>query len=282
MPYLRRFGSVYGSLFLFLGNGILNIGFPAYRHRQGYGIKITISHQADDAVPFPVTLRLFSLSPHQELSMEFSGWLGFLSASIFLAFVPGPDNIFVLLQSATNGFRSGFFVILGLCTGLVFQTLCATLGLAAVVAASTWLFGAICVLGALYLLYLAWGAWHAPIVAEPTARVSSLAPQAAWRRGTLMNITNPKVQIFFLAFFPQFLFEGAGTAPVWVQMLIMGITFIAATLLVFTLIAFFAGALSLRLKKPMWQRVLNKGSAVIFVLLALSALYQIVSHQTGA
>lgn len=142
--------------------------------------------------------------------MEFSGWLGFLSASIFLAFVPGPDNIFVLLQSATNGFRSGFFVILGLCTGLVFQTLCATLGLAAVVAASTWLFGAICVLGALYLLYLAWGAWHAPIVAEPSARVSSLAPQAAWRRGTLMNITNPKVQIFFLAFFPQFLFEGAG------------------------------------------------------------------------
>lgn len=142
--------------------------------------------------------------------MEFSGWLGFLSASIFLAFVPGPDNIFVLLQSATNGFRSGFFVILGLCTGLVFQTLCATLGLAAVVAASTWLFGAICVLGALYLLYIAWGAWHAPIVAEPSARVSSLAPQAAWRRGTLMNITNPKVQIFFLAFFPQFLFEGAG------------------------------------------------------------------------
>lgn len=65
-------------------------------------------------------------------------------------------------------------------------------------------------------------------------------------------------------------------------MLIMGITFIAATLLVFTLIAFFAGALSLRLKKPMWQRVLNKGSAVIFVLLAISALYQIVSHQTGA
>ena len=150
--------------------------------------------------------------------MEFSGWLGFLSASIFLAFVPGPDNIFVLLQSATNGFRSGFFVILGLCTGLVFQTLCATLGLAAVVAASTWLFGAICVLGALYLLYLAWGAWHAPIVAEPSARVSTLAPQAAWRRGTLMNITNPKVQIFFLAFFPQFLFEGAGAAPVWVQM----------------------------------------------------------------
>ena len=65
--------------------------------------------------------------------MEFSGWLGFLSASIFLAFVPGPDNIFVLLQSATNGFRSGIIVILGL-----------------------W---------SLYLLYLACGAWHAPIVA---------------------------------------------------------------------------------------------------------------------
>ena len=212
--------------------------------------------------------------------MELSTWLSFFAASVFLSFAPGPDNIFVLLQSASHGFRAGFFVILGLCTGLVFQTLCATLGLAAVVAASPWLFAAICIAGALYLLWLAWGAWHAPVVVEgpgAAARAPLLLPAAAWRRGTIMNITNPKVQIFFLAFFPQFLEKGTGASPVWVQMLLMGLTFILATLIVFTFIAYLAGAVASRLRKPAFQRVMNKGSAVIFVLLALSALWQIVS-----
>lgn len=207
--------------------------------------------------------------------MELAGWLAFFSASIFLAFVPGPDNIFVLLQSATYGLRSGLFVILGLCTGLLFNTVCAALGLAAVVAASQWLFAAICIAGALYLLWLAKGAWTAPVSTEPSARVSALPPVSAWKRGTVMNITNPKVQIFFLAFFPQFLFRGEGAWPVWVQMIAMGCTFIIATLAVFVLIAAFAGALSAKLKNPLYQKILNRGSAVIFVLLACSALYEI-------
>lgn len=207
--------------------------------------------------------------------MEWSGWLAFFSASVFLAFVPGPDNIFVLLQSAAYGLRSGLFVILGLSTGLVFQTLCAALGLAAVVAASQWLFAAICIAGALYLLWLAWGAWNAPVSTEPSARVSALTSMAAWRRGTIMNITNPKVQIFFLAFFPQFLYAGEGAWPVWMQMIVMGVSFILATLIVFFLIALFAGALSSKLKNVRMQKILNRGSAVIFVLLAISALWQI-------
>ena len=207
--------------------------------------------------------------------MEWSGWLAFFSASVFLAFVPGPDNIFVLLQSAAYGMRSGFYVILGLCTGLVFQTLCAALGLAAVVAASQWLFAAICIAGALYLLWLAWGAWNAPASSGPGARVSALPPLAAWRRGMIMNITNPKVQIFFLAFFPQFLFRGEEAWPVWIQMMVMGLSFILATLVVFSLVAVFAGVLSARLKDARMQRILNKGSAVIFAVLAATALWQI-------
>ena len=109
----------------------------------------------------------------------------FVVTSLILAVAPGPDNLFVLVQSAVYGARSG---------------------LAAVVAASDVLFWDIRILGALYLLYLVWGAWHAPHDAG-IARGVALSYGALYRRGIVMNITNPKVQIFFLAFFPQFVTE---------------------------------------------------------------------------
>ena len=209
--------------------------------------------------------------------MEFSAWLAFFSASIVLSIAPGPDNIFVLLQSAAHGVRSGLWVIAGLCTGLVCQTLCAALGLAAVVAASPWLFGGICLAGALYLLWLAWGAWSAPVSEGISAQTAKLGDAAAWKRGTIMNITNPKVQIFFLAFFPQFLSRGEGAWPVWAQMVLMGATFIVATIVVFSAIAVFAGMLSERLRNARLRRIMNRITAVIFVLLAASALWQIAA-----
>ena len=87
--------------------------------------------------------------------MDFSVWTAFCAASIVLAMAPGPDNLFVLSQSAIYGPRSGIIVVLGLCSGLVIQTLCAACGIAAVVAAIPALFFAIKLAGALYLFYLA-------------------------------------------------------------------------------------------------------------------------------
>ncbi len=211
--------------------------------------------------------------------MELSSWLAFLSASVVLAFAPGPDNIFVLLQSANFGVRSGLFIVLGLTTGLVFQTMAAALGLAAVVAASQWLFNLICLAGMAYLLWLAWGAWRAGASDARDSRVRRLTALQSWRQGTIMNVTNPKVQIFFLAFFPQFLSTGAGSWPVWAQMLLMGGTFILATILVFSLIAVFAGALSARLQSPRTQVVMNRVSAVIFAALAASAFLSMFSSR---
>lgn len=88
--------------------------------------------------------------------MSFSLWLTFFGASLLLAIAPGPDNLFVLTQSAVYGVRSGLLVVLGLMSGLVVQTLCAACGVAAVVAAVPALFMAIKMAGAAYLLYLAW------------------------------------------------------------------------------------------------------------------------------
>lgn len=204
--------------------------------------------------------------------MPITLWLAFLGASLLLAIAPGPDNLFVLTQSAVHGARAGITVVLGLCTGLVLQTIAAALGLAVVVAAAPALFWAIKLLGCAYLLYLAFMAWkHAADGAEGRAAVA-LSSFALWRRGVIMNITNPKVLIFFLAFFPQFIPTGLTGTPLVVQMIIQGVTFIGATLVVFGGIAWCAGTLADRLRSPRFQAALNRISAVIFLGLAVFTL----------
>lgn len=207
--------------------------------------------------------------------MPFDLWLSFTIAAAVLAVAPGPDNLFVLLQSAMYGARAGIFVTLGLCVGVFIQTLLAAFGVAAVVAASPTLLMIIQFAGAAYLLYLAWGAWNAPVggeSGESSKKYPRLTNFQLWRRGILMNITNPKVLIFFLAFFPQFIIKGSTESQVMVQMLIMGMTFLVCTLVVFSAIAWCAGTLADRLRSPKVQTILNKVSAVIFTVLAISTL----------
>ena len=173
------------------------------------------------------------------------------------------------------GAKAGIFVTLGLCVGVFIQTLLAAFGVAAVVAASPTLLMIIQIAGAAYLLYLAWGAWRAPVGGDDKADASKyprLTNFQLWRRGILMNITNPKVLIFFLAFFPQFIVKGATETQVMIQMLIMGMTFLVCTLVVFSAIAWCAGTLADRLRSPKVQTILNKVSAVIFTILAISTL----------
>ena len=85
-----------------------------------------------------------------------------------------------------------------------------------------------------------------------------LSGLALWRRGVVMNITNPKVQIFFLAFFPQFVPAGVTGWPLVLQMVIQGVTFIFATIIVFGAIAWGAGALADRLRSARFQEILNR------------------------
>ena len=196
-------------------------------------------------------------------------WLTFAGASLVLAVAPGPDNLFVLAQSAVYGVRAGLTVVLGLCTGLVVQTICAACGVAAVVAAMPALFWGIRIAGACYLIYLAWMAWTHAVSDSEGPQGTALTGMALWRRGVIMNITNPKVQIFFLAFFPQFVKPGTEGLDLIIQMIIQGVTFIGATLIVFSAVAWGAGALADRMRSPRFQLWLNRTSAVIFLMLAV-------------
>lgn len=202
--------------------------------------------------------------------MDWTVYSAFVAASFVLAIAPGPDNLFVLVQSAAYGARAGLWVVAGLMTGLVIQTAAVALGVAAVVAASPALFWAIKIAGACYLVYLAVSAWRAGSAQEGRT-FDTTSALALWRRGVIMNITNPKVLIFFLAFFPQFLVQ-TSDVPIVVQMLILGVTFMAATAVVFGAVALGAGVLADKLRTPKVQLILNKTAAVIFVGLAVGTL----------
>jgi threonine/homoserine/homoserine lactone efflux protein len=152
----------------------------------------------------------------------------FLIASVALALAPGPDNIFVLTQSALFGRPAGLLVTLGLCTGLLMHTAAVTLGVAAIVQASAFAFNALKAVGAGYLLYLAWLAWRASATSISTPRGAERSRRSLYLRGVVMNVTNPKVAIFFLAFLPQFADPARGALTQ--QLLTLGALFMLATL----------------------------------------------------
>ena len=192
----------------------------------------------------------------------------FCTASVLLALAPGPDNIFVLTQSAIKGRLVGLVVTLGLCTGLLVHTTAVALGVAALFQASALAFNLLKYAGAAYLLYLAWGAFRA----GASALLDKADQETSWLRfylrGIVMNVTNPKVSIFFLAFLPQFTNPAKGSLPL--QLIMLGGVFILATLLVFGGIAVLAGWLGQRLRQSeRAQLLLNKTAGVIFAGLAL-------------
>ncbi|WP_024891940.1 LysE family translocator [Luteimonas huabeiensis] len=193
--------------------------------------------------------------------------LQFVAVAAVLALVPGPDNLFVLMQSAIRGARSGLAVTLGLCTGLIVHTTAVAFGVAALFAASALAFTALKIVGAAYLLYLAYGAFRAGATAAPAADPAAGSARALYLRGVAMNITNPKVAIFFLAFLPQFV--AADRGPVAWQMLQLGALFMATSLLVFGAIAAVSGRLSGWLRRsPRAVPAMNKIAGLVFVGLA--------------
>ncbi len=191
----------------------------------------------------------------------------FFTTSILLALSPGPDNLFVLTQAARQGRTAGLLVTLGLCTGLLFHTAAVTFGLAALFKASAVAFTILKFTGAAYLLYLAWLSFRAGTAAGPAAG-ENISSAALYRRGIIMNITNPKVSIFFLAFLPQFADPANGQLSA--QLLMLGGVFIIATMVVFGAISILAGVFGEQLRQSAFaQKVINRAAAGIFAGLAL-------------
>lgn len=197
--------------------------------------------------------------------------LAFLASAILLGLAPGPDNIFVLTQSALFGARAGIATTFGLVSGLCVHTLAVALGVAALLAASPLAFNILKWLGAAYLLWLAWLSLKAG--SGVTAKTGSFPGYAAlYRRGIIMNVTNPKVALFFLAFLPQFCSPAAGSM-FW-QIIWFGALFMLATLLVFCPIAFLGGRLAAWFNSsPKSQLVMHRAATLVFACLALALVF---------
>lgn len=192
----------------------------------------------------------------------------FFAASLLLGIAPGPDNIFVLTQSALRGRMAGIAVMLGLCTGLIVHTTAVAFGVAVIFKTSTLAFSILKFAGAGYLAYLAWQAFKSAGKAVKSETVKEISGWRLYIRGIVMNITNPKVSIFFLAFLPQFADPARG--PVSIQMLVLGGVFIIATIIVFGSIALLAGSIGQWLSRSQgFQKIMNRIAGTVLLGLAL-------------
>ena len=167
----------------------------------------------------------------------------FITASVLLTISPGPDIVYVLVQSMANGKKAGIITTLGLVSGIIIHTSLVAFGVSAVIRSSEDLFLFIKILGALYLFYLAFIVWKSE-AAITVKNENAFLPKdwALFRRGFIMNVLNPKVTIFFLAFFPGFLWDPEGNTIY--QFYILGFIFMVQALFIFGTVALLAGKIS--------------------------------------
>ncbi len=204
--------------------------------------------------------------------MNYDLILSFIIATSALACSPGPDNIYVLMQSLTHGKKYGLATVCGLISGCLLHTTLVAFGVSAIIKANETLFFVIKLLGALYLLYLAYKVFKSD--AKVTLSDAAVPKKGVWqlfKQGVIMNVLNPKVSIFFLAFFPGFLFSD--TLSTVTQFYVLGFLFMATSFVIFSGIAILAGFISDYLKQSNSIGVVLKWlQIIVFIGIAILIL----------
>ncbi|MEQ4208310.1 LysE family translocator [Actinopolymorpha sp. B9G3] len=199
--------------------------------------------------------------------------IGFVVAVALVSLVPGPDMLFIVANAITGGRRAGVVAALGMSTGLACHTVAAALGLGALMQAAPTLLEGVRIAGAVFLVYLAVTTWRSSRTRQAMTVERLERPRSVSRvyaMAVLTNLANPKVILFYLAFFPQFLTTGAGSWPATMQFLVLGGTFIVVGLAVDASAGVAAGALSEQvLRRIGVRRWLDRASAAIFGGLAV-------------
>ena len=198
----------------------------------------------------------------------YSAILIFLGASIALTIAPGPDNIFVITQGVSRGRKAAVITAWGMCSGISVHTLASALGVSAVFYTSALAFQVVKYAGAAYLLYLAYKAIREQNLRLKKRQNAILPTFSLYKRGFIMNVLNPKVALFFLAFLPQFVDKNLG--QVGLQMIGLGLIFMLQTLVIFSAIGYFSGTLgNYIITNPKIAKYFNWLSAGIFASLGL-------------
>jgi threonine/homoserine/homoserine lactone efflux protein len=191
----------------------------------------------------------------------------FLIAGLALNFTPGPDMLYVAARSVSQGRGAGLVSSLAISTGGLVHTLAAALGLSAVVSYSATAFMMVKMAGALFLIYLGVRAWldaKKPVASngitiEPLGKV--------FAQGVMVNVLNPKVALFFVAFLPQFASPESGLFTV--QIIVLGLVFNTTGTMVNSLVALIASAAGQWLRRPSTQGMGRRFSGVIYTAMGV-------------
>ena len=198
--------------------------------------------------------------------------ISFIAASMLLTISPGPDIIYVLVQSITNGKKYGIATALGLVSGIIIHTTLVAFGVSAIIKQSEYIFFGIKLFGALYLVYLAYITFKSNEELLLSTKAYKKGLLQLFKQGFIMNVLNPKVSIFFLAFFPGFLYSD--TQSTIVQFYVLGLLFMLQALLIFALVALLSGSFASYLKKhPTFNTNIKWFKIVVFIGIAIFILF---------
>jgi threonine/homoserine/homoserine lactone efflux protein len=192
----------------------------------------------------------------------------FLGASVAVTIAPGPDNTFVVAQGISRGRKAAITTALGMCSGISVHTAAAALGVSALLYSSVTAFTVLKYAGAAYLLFLAYKAIKEKSGATQRDIEVKHGLPVLFRRGFIMNVINPKVALFFLAFLPQFVTPQSGSTAG--QMFVLGLVFMAQAVIVFSAIGFLSGSIGNSvLKRPLIARFFAWLTAGVFASLGV-------------
>ena len=199
--------------------------------------------------------------------------ISFVLAVSLLAISPGPDNIFVLMQSVVHGKKYGISTIAGLMSGCLVHTTLVAFGVSTIIKENNTIFLVIKLLGAIYLCYLSYGVFKSDAtITMTTQNIQKKTPFQLFKMGFMMNVLNPKVTIFFLALFPGFLFSNEISTEV--QFYVLGAVFILVSFVIFSTIALLGGSISERIKQNKrigiwlkWMQIIVFIGIALFILI---------------
>jgi homoserine/homoserine lactone efflux protein len=199
--------------------------------------------------------------------MSLDTWIAFFLACWIISLSPGAGAVASMSSGLRYGFRRGYWTVVGLQVALLLQIGIVAAGVGVLLASSELAFNLIRAFGVLYLVYLGWQQWHAPLI--PLAAQQQSQPEAKRRSlllgGFLVNASNPKAIVFILAVLPQFL---APREPHLPQYLVMALTMVAVDLVVMAGYTGLAARLLRLLRAPHQQRLLNRTFGILFMLAA--------------
>ena len=191
----------------------------------------------------------------------------FLAAGLILNITPGPDMLYVAARSASGGRLAGLVSAAAIGTGSIFHTAAAALGLSALVMYSAIGFELVKYIGAGYLIYLGIRSWREAGKVSGPGKAEDESLKKIFRQGVIVNVFNPKVALFYLAFLPQFADPSSPSFP-W-QIVFLGLVFITSGTMVNSLVGLFVGGAGQWLKNRNAVRLQARISGSMFIALGL-------------